>query len=54
VIQQWLANFAYRTELPLSSFVLATTGTLLLAVLTVAGQCWRAANSDPMKSLRYE
>jgi putative ABC transport system permease protein len=54
VMQAWLAGFAYRTELPFSSFALATAGTLVLALCTIAGQCWRAANADPMKSLRYE
>jgi putative ABC transport system permease protein len=31
-----------------------TLGTIVLAILTVAIQCYRAANADPVESLRYE
>jgi hypothetical protein len=35
-------------------YVTVTVGTLLVAALTVATQCYRAANADPVRPLRYE
>ena len=32
----------------------ALTLALAIALLTVGGQAWRAATSDPVKALRYE
>ena len=52
--RQWLAGFAYRTDVPWWLFVAAGIITLLLALLTVATQTIKAANTDPIKSLRYE
>ncbi|MFP4094463.1 MAG: FtsX-like permease family protein [Cyclobacteriaceae bacterium] len=50
----WLQNFANR--IPFSAdLVIGTIGVvLLLGVLTVGSQAWRAARSNPIKSLRSE
>lgn len=53
-ILYYFQQFSSRTEIPVAVYVAVTAGTLLVAVLTVAAQCWRAANADPVKSLRYE
>jgi putative ABC transport system permease protein len=53
-MQQWLSGFAYRTDLSLASFVLASAGTALLALLTVGSQIYRVVLTKPVNSLRYE
>jgi putative ABC transport system permease protein len=54
VMSKWLAGFVYRTELPLSSFALATAGTALLALVTVGREILKVMRSRPVSSLRYE
>lgn len=53
-MQRWLEDFAHRIDLGLGVFLLAGGGILLLALLTVASQAFRAATADPVRSLRYE
>ncbi len=53
-IGYYFQQFSSRTEVPLLLYVGVTLGTLLVAALTVATQCYRAANADPVRSLRYE
>jgi putative ABC transport system permease protein len=51
---QYFEQFSAQTPIPLWLYVVVTLGTVLVAVLTVASQCYRAANADPVRSLRYE
>jgi putative ABC transport system permease protein len=53
-MQRWLADFAYRTEVGVSVFVLAGLIALGVALLTVSTQAYRAAATDPVKALRTE
>jgi putative ABC transport system permease protein len=53
-MNRWLQNFAYKTELSWWIFALAGLIALLIALLTVSWQSWRAANKNPVESLRYE
>lgn len=53
-ILYYLQQFSSRAEVPWLLYPGVTAGTLLIAALTVATQCYRAANADPVKSLRYE
>ena len=54
VMKEWIAAFVYHTDIPFSSFVLATAGTTLLALLTVGREILKAMRSRPANSLRYE
>jgi putative ABC transport system permease protein len=54
VMQKWLQNFAYRTELSWWIFALAGIMVLGIALLTVSWQSWRAATRNPVEALRYE
>jgi putative ABC transport system permease protein len=54
VMSEWLSGFVYRTEIPLSSFVLATAGTALLALVTVGREIFKVMRARPVNSLRYE
>jgi putative ABC transport system permease protein len=53
-IDFYLQQFSSRTEISPLLYIIVILGTLLVAALTVATQCYRAANADPVKSLRYE
>ncbi len=53
-MNRWLQNFAYRTELSWWIFALAGLMALIIALLTVSWQSWRAARSNPVEALRYE
>jgi putative ABC transport system permease protein len=50
----WLENFAYKTALSWWVFALAGIFTLLIALITVSWQTYKAATQNPVKSLRDE
>jgi ABC-type antimicrobial peptide transport system permease subunit len=54
VMNQWLENFAYKTELSWWIFALAGLLALGIALLTVSWQSWKAATRNPVEALRYE
>jgi len=54
VMNKWLQNFAYKTELSWWIFVAAGLTAMTVAVLTVSWQSWRAAMRNPVEALRYE
>jgi len=54
VINLWLDNFAYKTDLNWWVFALAGLLALGIALLTVSWQSWRAATRNPVEALRYE
>ena len=54
VMNKWLENFAYKTELSWWIFALAGCITLVIALLTVSWQTFRAARRNPVEALRYE
>jgi putative ABC transport system permease protein len=53
-MNKWLQNFAYRTNLNLWLFVLAGVIALIVALLTVGFQSYKAAAKNPVDALRYE
>ncbi|NIR50337.1 FtsX-like permease family protein [candidate division KSB1 bacterium] len=53
-MKSWLQNFAYRVTLDATPFVLCGLLVLVIALLTVSSQAFKAALSNPAKSLRYE
>lgn len=53
-MQKWLADFAYKTRLNWWIFGLAAMLALVVAILTVSWQSWRASRRNPVESLRYE
>ncbi len=50
----WLQNYAYRTNLGVVVFILASAMALLIAFVTVGFQAIKAAVADPVDTLRYE
>jgi putative ABC transport system permease protein len=54
LMQQWLADFAYRIDIQAWMFVVAGVGAALVAALTVSFQSVKAALANPVKALRSE
>ncbi len=54
VMSKWLSTFAYQIEMGLGVFALAGFFTLGIALLTVSFQTLRAANSNPVDSLKVD
>ncbi len=54
VMNAWLQNFAYRVGLSWLFFAAAGTITLAIAWLSMSFQAYKAANTDPVKALKYE
>jgi putative ABC transport system permease protein len=54
IMNKWLQNFVYKTELDWWIFILAGLIGLIVALLTVSWQCWCAARRNPVEALRYE
>ncbi len=53
-MQNWLERFAYRIEINWLVFVIAGVVAITIALLTVSFQAFKAANANPVKSLRSE
>jgi len=53
-MHKWLQTFAYKTELNWWIFCLSGIIALVIALLTVSWQSWRAAKRNPVDALRYE
>ncbi|WP_224998669.1 ABC transporter permease [Cesiribacter sp. SM1] len=53
-MDQWLADFAYRTDISWWIFALAGFFALLIALITISYQTIRAALANPVKNLRTE
>jgi len=51
---KWLEGFAYKTELSWWIFAVAGAVAMIVALLTVSWQSWRAATRNPVEALRYE
>lgn len=54
LMNKWLNGFAYRIEVPLLLFVLTGCLSLLLTILTVSWQAYKAAMTNPVDALKYE
>ena len=54
LMQLWLNKFAYHIELGSDVFIIAAVSAIGVALLTVTWQSLKAANANPIKSLRYE
>jgi len=50
----WLNDFAYKTQIGIGVFLAGGFSAFVIALLTVSYHTFRAALSNPIKSLRYE
>ena len=53
-MQQWLQNFAYKTNISVWAFLLSGIIALVVALLTVGWHTYKAATRNPVEALRYE
>jgi putative ABC transport system permease protein len=50
----WLGNFVYRAEINILIFVLSLAGLLMITMLTISYETWKAARANPARSLKSE
>lgn len=50
----WIEEFAYKTEISWWIFTLAGSSMLIIALLTVSWHVFKAASRNPVETLRYE
>jgi putative ABC transport system permease protein len=53
-MRNWLMDFPYRIKLGVHLFIISALLALVIAMLTVFYQGWRAANLNPAEALRNE
>ncbi|MCK4932574.1 MAG: ABC transporter permease [Candidatus Aminicenantes bacterium] len=54
IMERWLDGFAHRTVIGIPTFIVAAILAFAISILTVSFQAFKAALSDPVKSLRYQ
>ena len=54
IMHSWLEGFAYRTSINVWVFITTGLIAMIIALITVSWQAYRAANRNPVESLRYE
>jgi len=54
VMNKWLKSYAFRISISWWVFALAGACALLIALLTVSFQSYKAASKNPVEALRYE
>jgi putative ABC transport system permease protein len=54
LMNQWLTNFIYRTNIDILTYVLSLALVLMIVSLTISYQAFRAARANPVNSLRSE
>lgn len=54
VMEQWLQNFAYRTTISVTVFVITALIAVLIALFTISIQAIKAALTNPVNNLRTE
>lgn len=53
-MNQWFTNFIYHTNIDVLTYILSLTVILIIVTLTISYQAVRAAQANPVKSLRSE
>ena len=54
IVNKWLDNFPYKTNVSWWVFAVAGIITLLIALITVGWQSFKAASRNPVEAMRYE
>jgi putative ABC transport system permease protein len=54
VMHRWLQDFAYRIDIGWWIFILAAVAVFVITLLTISYQSFKAANTNPADTLRYE
>ena len=54
ICQRWMSQFAFRTNIPAWIFVVSLLAVVAITLAVVTLQSWRAANANPVDSLKNE
>jgi len=54
IMSQWLEDFAYRIEIGFEVFLISGLAAVVLALLTVSWQSFKAATANPVSSIKNE
>ena len=54
IADRWLAGFAYKSPLNPVIFIMSVAGLILITLITVGYETWKAARANPVVSLRSE
>ncbi|SNT16319.1 ABC-type antimicrobial peptide transport system, permease component [Ekhidna lutea] len=54
VIDKWMEDFAYQTEISWWIYVVGGLASMLIALISISAKVWKASGSNPIESLRYE
>ncbi len=54
IMNKWLQDFAYRTNMSAWIFILAIIFAYAISFITVAWHAWKTARTNPIEALRYE
>jgi putative ABC transport system permease protein len=54
IMTNWLEDFAYRINFPYWILFASALIAMFIAIITVISQALKAANSNPVNSLKYE
>lgn len=54
ILKSWLAEFAFRIDMPVLPFILSIVISLFLTVIVVSLQSFKTANSNPVEGLKNE
>ena len=54
LLEKWLGEFAYRTDINYETFIISGAAALLVALITVSYQSIKASLVNPTESLRTE
>jgi len=53
-MSRWLENFAYRISITVWIFVAGAVVTLVIALMAIGIQSFKAATENPVKALKME
>ena len=54
IIGNWLETYAYKTPIHIWFFAISGIVTLLITLITISAQSWKASRQTPVEALRYE
>ena len=51
---KWLENYAYKYEIDINMFIAAGMMSIIIAGISISYQAFKAANANPVETLKYE
>jgi putative ABC transport system permease protein len=53
-MHKWLEAFAYKIDIGITAFLIAGGAAMVIALITVSVESFRAATTNPVKALKNE